>query len=62
MEVNFSTEKRKLEALYAQHNRSKHRLADNVKYLKGADERVRLIAMFLNGSLRACRSLGNCSR
>ncbi len=41
MEVNFNTEKRKLEALQAQHNRSKHRLADNIKYLKGSDERMR---------------------
>ena len=39
MEVNLNTEKRKLEALYAQHTRSKHRLADRVKFLEKTEAR-----------------------
>ena len=39
MEVNFSTEKRKFEALYAQHTRSQHRLSDRLRYLGGTEER-----------------------
>ncbi len=39
LEVNLNTEKRKLEALSAQFNRSKHRLADRFKYLQNTDTR-----------------------
>ncbi len=41
-EVNLNTEKRKLEALYSQYNRSKYRLEDRLKYLQGTDNRFEI--------------------
>ncbi len=41
-EVNLNTEKRKLEALYSQYNRSKYRLEDRLKYLQNSDKRYEI--------------------
>lgn len=39
LEVSYNTEKRKLEALYNQHQKAQHRLDSSIKYLEKADER-----------------------
>ncbi len=41
MEVNISNELKNLEALFTEHNRSKHRQTDKIKYLEGAPERLK---------------------